>query len=90
MPVPFGTADDSLFEFGRLSQGETALIHAGASGVGIAAIQLAHRAGATVLATASSAERPRCGEAAACDKLAATERVWSRTRVHLAVSRDSA
>jgi len=30
------------------------------------------------------------GEAAACDKLAATERVWSRTRVHLAVSRDSA
>jgi len=57
VPVPFGTADDSLFEFGRLSQGETALIHAGASGVGIAAIQLAHRAGATVLATASSTAR---------------------------------
>ena len=37
--------------------GETALIHAGASGVGIAAIQLAKRAGATVLATASSPER---------------------------------
>ena len=57
VPVPFGTDDDSLFEFGRLSQGETALIHAGASGVGIAAIQLAHRAGATVLATASSTAR---------------------------------
>jgi len=57
VPVPFGTADDSLFEFGRLQAGETALIHAGASGVGIAAIQLAKRAGATVLATASSAER---------------------------------
>ncbi len=57
VPVPFGTADDSLFEFGRLQPGETALIHAGASGVGIAAIQLAARAGARVLATASSAER---------------------------------
>jgi NADPH2:quinone reductase len=57
VPVPFGTADDCLFEFGRLQAGETALIHAGASGVGIAAIQLAKRAGATVLATASSPER---------------------------------
>ena len=57
VPVPFGTADDCLFEFGRLQPGETALVHAGASGVGIAAIQLAKRAGARVLATASSAER---------------------------------
>ncbi len=54
VPIPFGTADDCLFEFGRLRAGETALIHAGAGGVGIAAIQLAKRAGATVLATASS------------------------------------
>ena len=53
VPVPFGTADDCLFEFGRLQPGETALIQAGASGVGIAAIQLAKRAGAQVLATAS-------------------------------------
>jgi NADPH:quinone reductase len=57
VPVPFGTADDCLFEFGRLRAGETALVHAGAGGVGIAAIQLAKRAGATVLATASSDER---------------------------------
>ncbi len=57
VPVPFGTADDCLFEFGRLQAGETVLIHAGASGVGIAAIQLAKRAGARVLATASSPER---------------------------------
>jgi len=57
VPVPFGTADDCLFEFGRLQPGETALIHAGASGVGIAAIQLAKRTGATVLATASSDHR---------------------------------
>jgi NADPH2:quinone reductase len=49
VPVPFGTADDCLFEFGRLQTG--------ACGVGIAAIQLAKRAGATVLATASSRDR---------------------------------
>src|ERR1700688_4095906 len=57
VPVAFGTADDCLFEFGRLREGETALVHAGASGVGIAAIQLARRAGARVLATASTDDK---------------------------------
>lgn len=57
VPVPFGTADDCLFEFGRLRAGETVLIHAGGSGVGIAAVQLAHRVGATVLATASKDDK---------------------------------
>ena len=57
IPVPFGTADDCLFEYGRLKAGETVLVQAGASGVGVAAIQLAKRAGAIVLATASSDER---------------------------------
>ncbi len=57
VPVPFGTADDCLFEFGRLQAGETVLIHAGAGGVGIAAIQMAKRAGARVLATASGDDR---------------------------------
>src|SRR2546423_2549005 len=57
VPVAFGTADDCLFEFGHLQPGETVLIQAGAGGVGLAAIQLAKRAGATVLATASSDER---------------------------------
>jgi NADPH2:quinone reductase len=57
VPVPWGTADDCLFEFGHLVAGETALIHAGAGGVGIAAIQLAKRAGARVFATASSDDK---------------------------------
>jgi NADPH2:quinone reductase len=57
VPIAFGTAHDCLFEFGRLQAGETVLIQAGAGGVGIAAIQLAKRAGATVFATASSHER---------------------------------
>jgi len=57
VPIPFGTADDCLFEFGRLQAGETVLIHGAAGGVGFAAIQLAKRAGATVIGTASSDER---------------------------------
>ena len=57
VPVAFGTADDCLFEFGRLQAGETVLVQAGAGGVGIAAIQLAKRAGAVVLTTASSDEK---------------------------------
>jgi NADPH2:quinone reductase len=57
VPIAFGTADDCLFEFGRLRAGETVLIQAGAGGVGLAAVQLAKRAGATVLATAGSEEK---------------------------------
>jgi NADPH2:quinone reductase len=57
LPVAVGTADDCLFEFGHLQAGETVLVHAGGSGVGIAAIQLARNAGATVLSTASSDEK---------------------------------
>jgi len=57
VPIAYGTADVCLFEFGRLRPDETVLIQGGAGGVGIAAIQLAKRAGATVLATASSDEK---------------------------------
>lgn len=58
IPVTFGTAHDCLFEYGRMKAGEIVLVQAGASGVGVAAIQLARRAGAKmVLATASSDER---------------------------------
>lgn len=57
VPIAFGTADDCLFHFGHLVADETVLVQAGAGGVGLAAIQLAKRAGATVLATASSDDR---------------------------------
>ena len=57
IPFPFGTADDCLFEFGRLQAGETVLVQGGAGGVGLAAIQLAKRAGAKVISTASSQEK---------------------------------
>lgn len=54
VPVAYETAHDCLFVFGRLHAGESVLVQAGASGVGIAAIQMAKRVGARVLATASS------------------------------------
>jgi NADPH2:quinone reductase len=57
VPVAYGTAQECLFTAGGLEGGQTVLIHAGAGGVGMAAIQLAKRAGATVLATASSHEK---------------------------------
>ena len=57
IPIPFGTADDCLFEFGHLTEGETVLIQAATSGVGLAAVQLAKRAGATVIGTSSSDEK---------------------------------
>jgi NADPH:quinone reductase len=53
VPVAFGTAEECLFTAGNLEAGQTVLIHAGAGGVGMAAIQLAKQAGATVLSTAS-------------------------------------
>ena len=57
IPVAYGTAQECLFTAGNLQAGQAALIHAGAGGVGMAAIQLAKQAGATVISTASSDEK---------------------------------
>lgn len=54
IPEAFFTAYQSLFWIGRLQPGEWVLIHAGASGVGTAAIQLARDAGARVVITAGT------------------------------------
>lgn len=54
VPVAFGTAFECLFTAGDLQPGQTVLIHAGSGGVGMAAIQMAQLAGATVIATAST------------------------------------
>lgn len=63
IPEAFLTAYLNLFTLGKLQAGETVLIHAGASGVGTAAIQLARAAGARVFTTAGSeAKLARCRE----------------------------
>ncbi len=63
VPEVWLTADTNLFHEGGLRQDETVLIHAGASGVGTAAIQLAKEVGACVAVTAGSdAKRSLCRE----------------------------
>src|SRR5690242_20228020 len=57
VPVAVGTAQECLFTAGGLEAGQTALIQAGAGGVGMAAIQLAKQAGATVISTASTDDK---------------------------------
>jgi NADPH:quinone reductase-like Zn-dependent oxidoreductase len=57
IPTAWSTAWHALFETAELRLGETVLIHAAGSGVSTAAIQLAKRAGATVLASARSAAK---------------------------------
>jgi putative PIG3 family NAD(P)H quinone oxidoreductase len=61
IPEVWLTAFLNLFIEGGLAPGERLLIHAGASGVGTAAIQLARRAGAYVIATSRSPDKlERC------------------------------
>ena len=57
IPEVFFTAYDALFNHCELKMGESALVHAAGSGVGTAAVQLAHQAGAYVFGTAGSAEK---------------------------------
>lgn len=57
LPISFGSAYHSVVTRGGVEKGETVLIHAAAGGVGLAAVQLAKRAGATVIAVASGSER---------------------------------
>jgi acyl transferase domain-containing protein/acyl carrier protein/NADP-dependent 3-hydroxy acid dehydrogenase YdfG len=54
LPIAYTTAHVCLHAIGALQAGERVLIHAGAGGVGMAAVHLAMRAGADVFATAGS------------------------------------
>jgi putative PIG3 family NAD(P)H quinone oxidoreductase len=55
-PEVFTTAHDAIFTQAELKPGEHLLVHGGAGGVGTAAIQLAHAAGARVTTTVRNAE----------------------------------
>ncbi len=57
IPEVFMTAHDALFTQAGLQMGERVLIHAAGSGVGTAAIQLAHATGATVYGTSRTPEK---------------------------------
>jgi NADPH:quinone reductase len=60
IPEVFLTAFDALVVQGGLTSGRWALVHAGASGVGTAAIQIARALGARTVVTASAAKLDRC------------------------------
>lgn len=57
LPETFFTVWPNVFQRGALSDGESLLVHGGASGIGTTAIQLARAFGHTVYATAGSDER---------------------------------
>jgi len=75
VPETYFTVYDNVFTRGRLKSGETILVHGGSSGIGSTAIQLAHRKGATVYATAGSDEK-----CAFCVELGATVAINYRTQ----------
>ena len=59
LPETYFTVWSNVFDRGGLSEGETLLVHGGASGIGTTAVQLAKVMGHTVFATAGSDERAR-------------------------------
>jgi NADPH2:quinone reductase len=67
LPETYFTVWANLFDLGRLAPGESVLVHGGSSGIGVTAIQLGAAFGATLYATAGSAEK-----CAACLDLGAT------------------
>lgn len=63
IPEAFITAHDAVFTQCGLSEGETLLVHAVGSGVGLAALQMAKAAGAFVVGTSRTGEKiERCRE----------------------------
>ena len=57
LPENYYTVWNNVFDRGHLTAGETVLIHGGSSGIGLTAIQLAKRFGATVITTVGGAEK---------------------------------
>jgi putative PIG3 family NAD(P)H quinone oxidoreductase len=70
VPETFFTVWTNVFERGRLREGESFLVHGGASGIGTTAIQMARAFGARVFATAGTDEKCR-----ACERLGAERAV---------------
>ena len=57
LPSAFLTAYYALYHSAKIKRGDRVLIHAATGGVGLAAVQLAQRAGAEIFATAGSPEK---------------------------------
>jgi NADPH2:quinone reductase len=66
-PVAYGTSHLGLKYKAALSAGETLLVHGAAGGVGLTAVEIGKRLGATVIATATGEEKLRTAAAAGAD-----------------------
>tara|TARA_R110000751_G_scaffold189187_4_gene295286 strand:- start:78877 stop:79905 length:1029 start_codon:yes stop_codon:yes gene_type:complete len=66
-PITFGTVEHMLFDNAKLEPGEAILIHAGGSGIGSAAIQLAKKHGCTVYTTVGSDDKIEKAKALGAD-----------------------
>ncbi|HXR28454.1 MAG TPA: medium chain dehydrogenase/reductase family protein [Solirubrobacteraceae bacterium] len=78
IPVNYGTAWAALLGFGSLQPGERVLVHSAGGGVGIAATQIAKRAGAEVYGTASPGKHRRIVELGVDHALDYTSAGWER------------
>lgn len=77
VPEVFMTAYDAVFLQAGLEAGQTLLVHAAGSGVGTAAIQLARRAGATVVGTSRTPEKLDRARSLGLDHAVAGEDGWA-------------
>jgi len=80
LPETFFTVWSNVYDRAALKPGERFLVQGGSSGIGVAAIQLAHALGSRVYATAGSAEK-----CAACVSLGAQRAINYRTEDFVAV-----
>jgi NADPH:quinone reductase-like Zn-dependent oxidoreductase len=78
IPVNYGTAWAGLIGYGSLQRGERVLVHSAGGGVGIAATQIAKRAGAEVYGTASPGKHERITELGVDHALDYTRAGWER------------
>jgi NADPH:quinone reductase-like Zn-dependent oxidoreductase len=79
IPVNYATAWTGLHRYGALEPGERVLIHAAAGGVGIAATQIAKRAGAQVYGTASPGKHDAIREVGVDEAIDYTRSGWERS-----------
>jgi putative PIG3 family NAD(P)H quinone oxidoreductase len=84
LPENYFTVWHTVFERGALKAGEVLLVHGGSSGIGTTAIQLASAFGATVFATAGSADKCE-----ACVRLGAARAINYRDEDFVAVVKEA-
>ncbi len=80
-PVVFGTSHIALWRRARLQAGETLVVHGASGGVGLTAVAIGKRLGATVIATASSPEKLAVAHAHGADHWVDVSREDVRTRI---------